>query len=150
MNFDGKGVNVGVVIFNGIGISRILLVKNKAEWKEIKGKRFFKPSRWGLPNGRKEPGESIIAAAVREVEEETGLVVRIEPKVKITEDAGDHLNIAFLGQVVGGKMRRHSEEIIACDWFSVGGLPKNMYHSHQRRLSKLLRKMRKTKSEIRR
>ena len=32
---------------------------------------------WGLPGGRIEPGESIVSAAVREVKEETGLVVEI-------------------------------------------------------------------------
>jgi len=55
-------VGVGVVVFDEEG--RILLVR-----------RGGSPGRglWSLPGGRVEPGESIFSAAVRELEEETGI-----------------------------------------------------------------------------
>lgn len=58
---------VGAIIRDGTG--RVLLVRRANE-----------PGRglWSLPGGRIEPGESEEAAVVREVREETGLVVRVD------------------------------------------------------------------------
>src|SRR3954464_9521483 len=60
----------GAVVRDGAG--RILLVRRANE-----------PGRglWSLPGGRVEPGEAEEAAVVREVLEETGLVVRVEALV---------------------------------------------------------------------
>ena len=61
---------VGAIIRDGSG--RVLLVRRANE-----------PGRglWSLPGGRVEPGEGEEAAIVREVLEETGLVVRVEALV---------------------------------------------------------------------
>lgn len=61
---------VGAVAFDAQG--RLLLVK-----------RANPPAQglWSIPGGRVEPGESAEAAVVREVLEETGLVVRIVREV---------------------------------------------------------------------
>src|SRR5919108_4335909 len=40
---------------------------------------------WGLPKGTPDPGESLEQTAVREVEEETGLKVRVVDKVGVIE-----------------------------------------------------------------
>jgi len=57
---------VGAVVRDDAG--RLLLIR-----------RGHEPSRglWSLPGGRVEPGESLEAAVVREVREETGLDVRV-------------------------------------------------------------------------
>src|SRR3954466_3272986 len=57
---------VGAVVRDPTG--RLLLIR-----------RGHEPSRglWSLPGGRVEPGESLAAAVVREVREETGLDVRV-------------------------------------------------------------------------
>jgi ADP-ribose pyrophosphatase YjhB (NUDIX family) len=57
---------VGAVVRDGAG--RLLLIR-----------RGHEPSRglWSLPGGRVEPGETLQAAVVREVREETGLDVRV-------------------------------------------------------------------------
>lgn len=44
---------------------------------------------WSFPKGKLEPGEDCIAAAVREVEEETGLRVRVGPRLR-----DDHYTIS--------------------------------------------------------
>lgn len=143
MSFSSAPANVGVVIVrtnqNIPNQPQLLLVKNKAKWKEINGKKFFKPSKWGLPNGKREPGESVVKAAVREVEEETGYRVWLDREVSVAEKAGDHLNITFLGQIVGERKKTMDEGILACEWFSLGQLP-DMYRSHQRRIISLLKK----------
>ncbi len=51
----------------------------------VLGHATYSP-RWDIPKGIAEPGESFIAAAVRELEEETGLVVAAE----VLRDLGVH------------------------------------------------------------
>jgi 8-oxo-dGTP pyrophosphatase MutT (NUDIX family) len=77
---------------------------------------------WGLPGGGIEPGESIIQAAVREVNEETGLVIEVhrllgvysEPEDRIVTflDNGDvvHLvDIVLEARIISGDLACSSE-----------------------------------------
>ncbi len=77
---------------------------------------------WGLPGGRIEPGESVKAAAVREVYEETGLTVEItkllgvysEPESRIVTflDNGDvvHLvDVLLEAKILSGALTISSE-----------------------------------------
>src|SRR5438093_570202 len=66
-------VGVGAVIFDG---DRVLLVKRGHE--PLKGE-------WSLPGGRVELGETLEAAVVREVLEETGLDVAVGPVVEVLD-----------------------------------------------------------------
>jgi ADP-ribose pyrophosphatase YjhB (NUDIX family) len=61
---------IGAVVFDDAG--RLLLVK-----------RANPPAQglWSLPGGRQEPGESAGEGVVREVREETGLVVKVDREV---------------------------------------------------------------------
>jgi len=88
---------VGAVIKDGAG--RLLLIKRGHE----PGKGL-----WSIPGGRIEPGESDAAALVREVREETGLVVtagRLIGSVRRPGGPGRVLDIRdYAAEVTGGTL----------------------------------------------
>jgi 8-oxo-dGTP pyrophosphatase MutT (NUDIX family) len=69
------------------------------------------PPGWELPGGHCDPGEDPAATAAREVEEETGYVVRITGIVGVyswrgLRSAGD---VVYLAEITGGEPRRSLE-----------------------------------------
>lgn len=82
---------VGIVLFNKSG-------------KVFVGERLDHPGAWQMPQGGIDKGESIEAAAIRELREETGTdraeVVYVSDKV-LTYDLPDHL----LGKLWGGRYK---------------------------------------------
>jgi 8-oxo-dGTP diphosphatase len=96
---DRPIVGVGAVIIDG---DRVLLVKRAHE--PLKGE-------WSLPGGAVEVGESLEAALVREVREETCLDVTVGPVVEVLDrigrDANDRVEhhfvvVDYLCRVAGG------------------------------------------------
>lgn len=83
---------VGAIIVDGDG--RLLLIR-----------RGHAPSEglWSLPGGRVEPGESDAEALVREVREETGLVVRPGPLAGAVERGVYAIN-DYHATVTGGSL----------------------------------------------
>ena len=87
---------------------------------------------WGLPAGRAEPGEDVVATALRELEEETGLVVRREDAVPL--EVGHLVMIrrkagvrpvslhAVLVRRWAGRLRPSRETEPA--WVPIAGLPR--------------------------
>jgi 8-oxo-dGTP diphosphatase len=89
---------------------------------------------WTLPGGGIEFGETPDAAAVREVEEETGLVARITGEPAILSHTGTwaptarrptaisyhHVRFVYPMEVVGGSERMEVDgSTDACGWFTV-------------------------------
>jgi ADP-ribose pyrophosphatase len=85
---------------------RILLVKQ----------RVSADRGWSLPGGRVEQGETLEAAIVRELEEETGLSTEVEKLLYLCDkpDASPSLlHITFLLRRIGGEIRLPSNEFDA-------------------------------------
>lgn len=84
---------------------------------------------WGILGGKVEFGERLMETAIREVEEECGLQVRIERLLCVTDhivlDEGAHwVSPAYLCTVVGGTLvHREPEAILEIGWFGLDGLP---------------------------
>lgn len=80
---------------------------------------------WSLPGGRLEPGESAAEAAVREVREETGLVVEAMALLGQTQIAGPegspYVVDDFACRLLGGKLRPGSDAADA-KWVSIDEL----------------------------
>lgn len=85
---------VRVILLNKEG--KILLVKQHHDGKDI----------WMVPGGGIEEGENSQDAAIREVMEETGLIIHIERLLwhveEVSEERGQRFVNFFLGSIIGG------------------------------------------------
>lgn len=152
-SINERDASVSTLVFDEIN-HQIVLVKNEGGWKELSpGEGFDKPSGWGLPTGRKKPGESERNAAERETEEETGgLIVEIDPdpRLKVEDPRENHTKIAFIGYPITGKIGTpRDENVLEARWFPVRVLwieDKNdkdfvdMYPWHRRAAQELLQR----------
>lgn len=81
---------------------------------------------WALPKGTPEPGETIEQVAVREAQEETGLLVRLIGFIGSTsysfvrEQIRYHKQVRhFLLEAIGGDTTLHDHEYDLVEWFSL-------------------------------
>lgn len=96
---------VAVVLVDG---DKLLLVRH------VKGDRTY----WLLPGGGLDYGETIAECAARELNEETGLDIRVERHLYLSEaiapDKRRHiLNVFVQGSLVGGTLTQPDEAVIA-------------------------------------
>jgi ADP-ribose pyrophosphatase YjhB (NUDIX family) len=92
---------------------------------------------WCLPGGAVDPGESLAAAAVREVEEETGLRVTLSRLVGLysrPKFGGYHTLAVFAAAVSGGTLRPEPSEVIEIGWFRADDLPADLLWGQRERI----------------
>ncbi|MGW6554571.1 NUDIX hydrolase [Streptomyces sp. NPDC055051] len=97
---------------------------------------------WAVIGGIIEPGEQPADCAVREVEEETGVlcvperIILVEtlrkPVVYANGDICQFLDVTFACRAVGGEARVNDDESIDVGWFEIGALPEMKRFSHRR------------------
>lgn len=82
---------------------------------------------WGLPKGHWEPAELLVETAMREIREETGLLVEVGDLAFITEfrnlEAREHLvQFFFQARPVGGELLPRPGEISGVKWVPTEGV----------------------------
>jgi 8-oxo-dGTP diphosphatase len=90
------------------------------------GKRRIDPGsgRWSFPAGYVNRGEVLEEAAVREVEEELGVRVRLDRLVGVYSTRGDPVVlVVFAGSVLEGEPRPDGHEVGEVRRFPLDGLP---------------------------
>jgi 8-oxo-dGTP pyrophosphatase MutT (NUDIX family) len=101
----------------------------------------FRPKRWALPKGTPEVGETLEGTAVREVGEETGLLVRIEQPLDQIQywfvwGGVRHFKTVhfYLMQMVGGDTANHDGEYDVVEWFPIGEALRRLSYPNEARV----------------
>ena len=82
---------------------------------------------WSVPGGRVEPGETLMEAVVRELEEETGLRGVCGPQVGWVERIGDDWHFVILdfeATVAGDAEPAAGDDALEARWWPVGEVAK--------------------------
>ena len=102
-------------------------------------------TRWQLPKGKREPGESLEQTAAREVAEETGLVGKIGPRLEkidlwFTWSEGGtpvrhhKLVYFFLLEYERGETEDHDQEVHEARWFDTAEAMRRLTFPSERRV----------------
>ncbi len=128
--YDNPTPSVAVVARNKNG--QLLLVKRKVEPK----KGF-----WALPGGFMDDGESAIQAALREMEEETGLEGIIKSFIKIynhnSKMYGHVIIITYEVNITGGELKA-GDDAECVDFFDIEELPPLAFHFQEEAVEQVI------------
>jgi 8-oxo-dGTP diphosphatase len=89
---------------------------------------------WSFPKGKAQEGEDDLAAAVREVEEETGLRCRAGPRVAVQRYrvSGRPKKVVYYLMKVGEGSFEPGPEVDRVDWLSIDGARRRLTYEADR------------------
>jgi 8-oxo-dGTP pyrophosphatase MutT (NUDIX family) len=130
-DYSAGGVAWRVAMLKGVEESGILHADSAGARFEVALIATRGGTRWQLPKGTREPGESAEATALREVEEEVGLKTTIDRFLRTVEywywDTWQRTPAVlvqtrvdfYLQRVVGGELSDTSIEVDGTGWFTL-------------------------------
>src|SRR5205823_54889 len=109
-------------------IAQAVVLRGRGPAAEVLLVKRTSPCAWELPGGNVDPGEPVKDAAVREVREETGLVVRVERLLGWYERTGfrPHRSPVYVCVPLSGALRPNQESF-AVRFFPAGRLPLGLF-----------------------
>lgn len=127
----------GGVIIDG---DKVLLIKNK------------RSLHWSFPKGHMERGESPLQTALREIREETGLNVIIDPTVSSTINYNPTFEINkdvtyFLARPWKGTLHAQESEVSELAWLSINDAIEEITHDNEKEVLKKIYQMYLMKKE---
>ncbi|MFC4653122.1 NUDIX hydrolase [Lactococcus nasutitermitis] len=132
-----------------IMVGSLLILENEAGQMLLQ-KRTYTAGNWGFPGGLMEFGENTEETAVREMQEETGLIVKnlelfgVYTKKEMTHlangDTYQGVNVVYRSHDFQGKMKIDETESLRFDWFDRDKLPERIVPISQLILADLLGK----------
>ena len=125
-----RAMTLGVRVLVEDGAGRILLVRHT-----------YVPG-WHFPGGAVDPGESAEAAAIRELREETNVVLKTRPDLvglfRNTAGPGrDHVVLFRTAVAQAGALPAPNLEIAEVGWFARSALPTQTTRATQARLAEV-------------
>ncbi len=104
-----------------IGVTGVILNQNNEVL--ICKHTYRKGHAWSLPGGYLKGKEHPKEGLAREIEEETGYIVRVEEQFNLKTDRDTaRIDISLIGRLVGGKFRE-SNEVSEANFFPLDKLP---------------------------
>jgi len=109
------------------------------EGRVLLQKRAGQKEAWGFPGGAMELGESAEETALRETQEETGLIVKAEHLLGVytkyhdeypSGDSAQPINIVFICSIVGGELNSQNPETEELCFFHKHEIPKLFNKQH--------------------
>ncbi|MGW0885404.1 NUDIX domain-containing protein [Streptomyces sp. NPDC002671] len=103
-------IDVAYTLVSDATGGRVLMVRNK--------------DTWSLPGGRREAGETLAEAAVRETKEEAGVVVEAGPVVDVSERIDTEVHdvfTVFRAELLSGEPAAggHDDDVVEAAWVPV-------------------------------
>ena len=100
-----------------------------------KRKNCYGAGTWALPGGHLEHGESLIACAKRELQEELGiegLEFRLISVIDCIDERGHYVHISFLLEKFLGEIQNREPEL-CYEWkfFDLNNLPEELFDPHR-------------------
>jgi ADP-ribose pyrophosphatase YjhB (NUDIX family) len=126
---------------NPLPVAAVVLVNREREILLVK--RANEPSKdmWCFPIGFAETGESIEEAALRELQEETGVEGRIVQLVDVCSETnafyGELLIVTFEAEKLGGQ-EKAGDDALDCQYFPIKNLPRLAFPSQERVVEKFI------------
>jgi 8-oxo-dGTP diphosphatase len=125
-------VTVDIVVVTREAQPRVLLIRRKKE--PFAGA-------WAIPGGFVDPGETLAAAAERELREETGVEnVALEQLAAFGDPGRDPrgwtVSVAFLAQVDPNTSATAADDAAAVDWHPLDALPQALAFDHDKILAR--------------
>lgn len=131
---------------NPLPVASAMVVENR---RAVLVKRKYKPykNRWCLPSGFAESGESIADAAIRELEEETGLQGKVLGLVDVESVAnyfyGDLLFLTFEIERIGGELAA-GDDASQVRYFAIDKLPKLAFSANRKAVQEYIKQKHET------